>query len=161
MKQKFFLSLAGLVLSVLSVTAQADEKIVVNVGTIDNIHIANDMNIVLIPGNNNDRSMSMSAEASKSIAVQLSGNSLSLSALKHPSKEKQVVYLHVGNLKTLTVDNNSQVKTIGTLDAPRLELFIDGEATVHLKTNGEIKAHSLGDAEIHIKDLSVVPLAKR
>jgi hypothetical protein len=69
--------------------------------------------------------------------------------------------VYVNKLKTITVINNSRVKTIGLLDAPKLDVFIDGDATVHLRTNGEVNAHSLSDAEIQIKYLSQIPLAKR
>jgi len=161
MKQKFFLSFIAIALSVLSVAAQDDDRLVVNVGNIDNINIANGLDIVLVPGTSTDKSVSLNTEASGALNMQLSDNSLSISLLKHTSrKERLTVYVYVNNLKTITVENNSRVKTIGVLDSPKLDVFIDGDATVHLKTNGEIKAHSLGDAEIQIKYLSEIPLAK-
>jgi Putative auto-transporter adhesin, head GIN domain len=162
MKQKFILSFMAIAFGVLSVSAQSEDQIVVNAGNTEHINIANDMDVVLLPGTHTAQSISMNAEASKSLSLKLSDNSFSIAPLKQPSrKERLKVFLYVTNLKTITVENNSFVKTIGMLDAPKLEVFIDGEATVHLKTNGDIKAHSLSDAEIDVKYISDSRLAKR
>ena len=151
----------AIAISVLSVSAQTGEKLVVNVGNIDNISIADGLDIVLVPGTSMDKSVSLNPAAAGIINIQLSDNSLLISSLKHTArKERLTVYVYVNNLKTITVENNSRVKTIGVLDAPKLEVFIDGDATVHLKTNGEVNAHSLSDAEIQMKYLSGIPLAK-
>ena len=162
MKQKFFLSFIAIAVSVLSVSAQDDGRLVVNVGNIDNINIADGLDIILAPGNLPSKSVSLNAAASEILNMQLSDNSLSISSLKHTArKERITVYVYVNKLKTITVENNSRVKTIGLLDAPKLDVFIDGDATVHLKTNGEVNAHSLNDAEMQIKYLSAIPLVKR
>ena len=151
----------AIVVGVLSVSAQDDERLVVNVGNIDNINIANGLDIVLVPGTSTNKSVSLNAEASGVLNMELSDNSLSISPLKHITrKERLIVYVYVNNLKTITVENNSHVKTIGVLDSPKLDVFIEGNATAHLKTSGEIQAHSLSDAEIQIKYLSAMPLAK-
>ena len=162
MKQKFFLSFIAIAVSVLSVSAQDDDRLVVNVGNIDNINIADGLDIILAPGNSTDKSVTLNAAASGILSLQLSDNSLLISSLKHTArKERLTVYVYVNKLKTITVVNNSRVKTIGLLDAPKLDVFIDGDATVHLRTNGEVDAHSLTDAEIQIKYLSPIPVAKR
>ncbi len=145
-----------------SATAQSDDRLVVNVGSIDQVNIGTDMNIVLVPGTSTDQSVSLNAAASGRLDMKLSGSSLTIASSKHTaSKERLTVYLYLNNLKTITVENNSHVKTIGVLDAPKVDVFIDGDATVHLKTNGEVKAHSLGEAEVEIKYLFETPLAKR
>lgn len=162
MKKRFFLSFISIAIVVLSASAQKQESPVVNTGNIEHIIIENDMSIILVPGEGTDRSISLNANAAEMIGVRLSNNSLKISALRKPlRKEKLTVYLRVNNLKTITVENNTTVKTIGVLKSPELKVFIDGEAMVHLKTNGDIKAYSLNDREIKIKYLSEDLLTKK
>ncbi|MEP7377069.1 MAG: DUF2807 domain-containing protein [Chitinophagaceae bacterium] len=161
MKQKFLLSFMAITFGVLSVSAQAEEKLIVNAGNAERITIANDMDVVLLPGTDAGQSISLNPEAAKSLKLNLSANSMTISPLKQISgKERLKVFLYVNALKTITVENNSHVKTIGVLDSPKLEVYIDGEATVHLKTNGDIKAQSLSDAEINITYISDTRVAK-
>jgi len=142
--------------SVLSVSAQNEEKLVVNAGNTEHITIANDMNIVLMPSPETDRSLSMDANAAEKLNLRLVNNSMTISLVKQSSaKEKLTVYLYVNNLKTITVEDNTNVKTIGVLDTPKLDVFVDGKAMVHLKTNGAIKAYPLdGDGDVKVKVLS-------
>jgi len=162
MKQKFILSLMAIALGVLSAAAQGGDQIVVNAGNVAHVNIANDMDVVLLPGQHTDQSISLNAEATKSVSLRLSDNSLTISPLKQISrKEKIKVYLYVNNLKTISVESNSLVKTIGVLDSPQLEVFVDSDSKVHLKTNGDVKANSLSDTEISVKYLSDNRIARR
>ena len=141
MKQKFILSSLAIAFGVLSLSAQGEEQIVVNAGNAEHINIANDMDVVLLPGQHTDQSISLNAEATKNISLKLSDNSLSISPLKQIStKERVKVYLYVYNLKTIYVYSNSLVKTIGLLDTPKLQVFVYSDAKVHLKTTGRVKA---------------------
>ena len=161
MKQKFLLSFMAIAFGVLSVSAQSEEKLIVNAGKAENITIANDMDVVLLAGTGAGQSVSLNPEAAKSLKLNLSANSMTISPLKQTTgKERLKIFLYVNALKTITVENNSLVKTIGMIDSPKLEVYIDGEATVHLKTNGDIKAQSLSDAEIDIKYISDTRVAK-
>jgi hypothetical protein len=156
MKQKFILSIMAIAFSVLSVSAQHEETLVVNAGNTENITIANDMNIVLMPASEADRSISMDAKAAEKLNLRIANHSMKISqVMQSLSKEKLTVHLYVNNLKALTVENNSNVKTIGVLDTPKLDVFVDGKAMVHLKTNGAIKAYPLdGDEEVKVRVLS-------
>jgi hypothetical protein len=156
MKQKFFLSFMAIAFSILSVSAQNEEKLVVKAGNTEYITIASDMNIVLMPASESDQSISLDANASGKLNVGLTNNSMEISLAKPSSaKEKLTVYLYVNNLKKITVENNSTVKTIGVLHAPKLEVFVGGSAVVHLKTNGDIKAYPTNSGEeVKVKQLS-------
>jgi len=156
MKQKFILSIMAIAISVLSVSAQNEEKLVVNAGNTEHINIANDMNIVLMPASEADRSISMDAKAAEKLNLRISNNSMTISPVKQSmSREKLTVHLYVNNLKTLTVEDNSTVNTVGVLDTPKLDVFVDGKAMAHLKTNGDIKAYPLnGGGEVKVKYLS-------
>jgi hypothetical protein len=161
MKQKFILSILAIAFGLLSASAQTEERLMVNAGNTEQINIANGMDVVLLPGTNVDQEISLNPEAVKSLKLNLSANSMTISPSKQPSrKERLKIFLYVNNLKSITVDGNSLVKTLGVLDAPKLEVFVDGDAIVHLKTNGDIHAQSLGDAEINVKYISDNRLAK-
>ena len=100
----------------------------------------------------------MSAEAAELLSLRLSRNTLQIS---QGAKKANTVYLSVTNLKTLRVESNSQVETIGILNTPKVEVFVDSRSRAHLRTNGIINAHGLDDAELHIKYKTPVPVAKR
>ncbi len=112
------------------------------------------LNIVLAPGAESDQSVSLDAVAAEKLELRLSGNTMAISSLKAFPKQRLTVYLYVNNLKSITVQNNTTVKTTGVLDAPNVDIFIDGEAMGHLRTKGKIKAYSLDDSEIMVKYLA-------
>ncbi len=162
MKQKFILSILAVAFGVLSASANPEEKLAVNAGNTENITISSDMNVVLIPLHGNNEMISLEPKASGKLNMRVSGNKLNLSLARSISgKEKTTVYVYVSNLKTITVESNSQVKTLGVLNAPRINVYVDGNSTVHLRSNGQINAYSIGDSEINVKYLSDNPLVKR
>lgn len=152
----------AIVFGVLSASAQGEDQLIVNAGNTEYINIANDMDVVLLPGQHTDQSISLNAEATKSISLRVSDNSMTISPLKQLSRKERIkVYLYVNNLKTISVESNSLVKTIGVLDAPRLEVFVNSDSRVHVKTTGDVRAHSLSDTEVRVKYLSDNRIAKR
>ncbi|MGZ5220455.1 MAG: GIN domain-containing protein [Chitinophagaceae bacterium] len=161
MKQKLFLSFMAIAFGVLSASAQNEEKLVVKAGKSEHITVASDMNIVLLAGNESDQSISMDGSASDKLDLKLSNNAMRISSVRQSKKEKLTVYLYVNNLKSITVESNSTVKTIGVLNAPALKAFVDSDAMVHLKTKGDIKAYSLNGGEIRVKYISENLLARQ
>jgi hypothetical protein len=151
MKQKLFLSFLTIVVGVLSASAQNEKKLVINAGNLEHIIIANDMNVILMPGTVKDRSISMDANASAKLDLKFSNNTMMISAVRPPAKEKLTLQLYVNGLKTITVGNNTIVKTEGILNSAKLDVYVEGEAMAHLKSKGNIKVHSLNDAEIDVK----------
>ena len=142
--------------SVLSASAQIEEKLVVHAGNTEHLTIANDMNVVLMPGSENDRSISLDALASEKLNLKLSNNSMTISSIReHAGREKLTVLVYVNGLKTITVEDNSTVETIGVLQTPKLDVYVEGDARVHLKTNGAVKAYPVySGGEVKVKYLS-------
>ena len=158
MKQKLFLSFVAIVTGALSASAQSDQTLTVNAGNMENIVISSDMHVVLLSAPVNETSFSMSAGAAELLSLRLTGNTLQIS---QGTKKANTVYLSVSNLKTLKVESNSQVETIGILNAPKVEVYVDGRSKAHLRTNGIINAHGLNDADVRLKYNTPAPLAKR
>lgn len=162
MKQKFFLSLLAITFAVLSASAEDPERLVLTVGNVEHLDIRDNINVVLLQAAPDDNSIIMDQNASVKLNLKLSNKTLVIAANSNLSKkQKFTVYVYVHKLKTITVEGDSQVKTIGSLNTGKLDVFIDGDARVHLKTNGVINAHSLNDSVVEVKYLSGGPLAKR
>ena len=144
--------------SVLTTSAQSEKTLTVNAGSMENIVVSSDMHVVLMSAPTNETSFSMSADAAETLSLKLTGNTLQISS---GSGKTNTVYLSVTSLKSLKVESNSQVETIGILNAPKVEVYVDGKSKAHLRTNGIINAHGLNDAEVRLKYKTPAPLAKR
>lgn len=158
MKQKLFLSIVALAGIVLTSSAQSEKTLTVNAGSMENIVVSSDMHVVLLSAPANETSFSMSADAAESLSVKLTGNTLQISP---GAGNTNTVYLSVSNLKSLKVESNSQVETMGILNTPLVEVYVDGRSKAHLRTNGIVNAYGLNDAEARVKYRYPNPLAKR
>ena len=147
--QKLSLVILTIVLGVFSVAAQNKEKLVVNAGNMAHIFIANDMDIILLPGSVDDISAFMDATASAKLNLKTSNNRMTIS-LKRLTKEKLTVYLYVNNLKSITAGNSTTIRTMGILNSAAIDVYIEGEAMAHVKSKGSIKAHPVNDGEIDV-----------
>jgi hypothetical protein len=157
MKQKLFLSIVAIAISVLSTSAQSEPSLTVNAGSLENIAVASDMHVILLSAPLNETEFSMSADAAEKLSLRLSDNTLQIAP---GSGKVNTVYLYVTNLKTIRVESNSQVETIGMLNTPKVEVYVDGRSKVHLRTNGVINAHGLNDADVRVRQKSPNPVAK-
>lgn len=162
MKQKFFLSLLAIAFTALSATAADPERLVLTVGNVEHLNIQDNIDVVLVQGAPDENVIIMDQNASNKLNIKLANKKLVIAAQNHSyRKQKITVYVYVNKLKTITVEGDSQVKTEGSLNAEKLDLYIGGDAQVHVKTNGHIEAYALGDSQIDIKYLSGKPMAKR
>jgi hypothetical protein len=161
-KQKIFLSLLAITFTILSASAEDPERMILTVGNVEHLNIQNNIDVVLIQGASDDNSIIMDQNASAKLNLKLSGKTLVIAAQSDLSKKRKfTIYVYVNKLKTITVEGDSQIKTLGSLNTNKLDVFIDGEAQVHLRTTGVIKAYSLNDSEINVKYLSGGPVEKR
>ncbi len=161
MKRNFFSTLAAVAISILSASAGEPEKLNLNVGNVEHIHIMDNIDVVLIQAPHRDNSIVLDQQTSEKLNVKLNAKTLYIGGRAGKSKEKTVVYIYVNNLKSLTVNGNSDVKTSGTLKTGLLDVFVEGNTKVHIKTTGTVKAHSLNDAEIKVTYLSKAEPGKK
>ena len=161
MKQKFILSFFALVFTAISACAQGKESVFVNAGNFQHITISSDLDVVLLQATENMQSITMDAGVSTMLGIQFSKNSMTISPTELASKKDFTLFLYVNTLKTLIVENDASVRSMGVLDAPRLELFVGGEAKAHLRTNGVVNAYPLHDTNIRVKYLTGHGLAKQ
>ncbi len=163
MKQKFFLSLLALGVTVLSASATPEpERLVLTVGNVEHLSIEDNIDVILIQGAPDNSSLIMDQNTSDKLSLKLSNKKLVIASQSGATKkQKFIVYVYVNKLKTITVDGESQIKTFGSLNSAKLELYVGGDAHVHVRNNGEIKAYSFGDSEIDIQYLTDKTVAKR
>lgn len=161
MKQKLFLSLLVVAFGILPALANEPTRVFLNAGRVEHVNILGDMEIILLQAPRDNHSIILGQDASEQINLRLSNKTLFISERKGNARNKTVVYLYVSNLKSLTVDGDSQVKTLGSLETAKLDVFVDGYAKVHIRTTGTVKAHSLNDSELEVKYLSNSPVTKR
>ena len=161
MKQKLILAALAIMLGAAPVLANEPTRVFLNAGNVEHLNVQNDMEIVLLQAPSDDHSVILDAQASEKLNVRLSNKRLFISE-RNGGKGKTIVYLYVSNLKTITVEGDSQVKTIGSLETGKIDVFVDGNAKVHLRTTGTVKAHSLNDSTLDVKYITKAnPVAKR
>jgi hypothetical protein len=115
-----------------------------------------------VPGAKDENAVILDQNVSDQLNLTLSNKKLVIAAQRRHSKNKRLtVYVYVNKLKTITVEGDSRVKTLGSLDTGILDVFIDGDAQVHLITNGVIKAHALNDSSVIVKYLTGKRFEKR
>jgi hypothetical protein len=165
MKKKIALSLLALTIGFLPAlaneTVPEPSRIFLNAGNIENISILSDMEVVLLQAPTGDHSIILDKLATEKLNLRLSNKTLYISGKRGDQKQKTIVYLYVSNLKSLTVDGDSQVKTMGSLETGKLDVFVDGNAKVHIRTSGTVKAHSLNDSEVAVKYITGKPGTNR
>ena len=162
MKQKFLLSLLAIAFTALSAAAADPERLILTAGNVEHLNIQDNIDVVLVQGAPDDNVIIMDQNASDQLNIRLSNKKLIIASQNHSLKRQRItVYVYVNKLKTITVDGDSHVKTEGSINADKLDLFVGDNALVHVKTNGQVKAHSLNDTEINVKYLSGKPLTKK
>ena len=152
MKHKLILSIVLMVFTTLSVAAMPGEKLVINAGNTGHITISGNLDIILVQGY--EQSVLVNAVVSEKISLKFSNNTLSISRSSFSSGETITVYVYVYALKTLQIENDATVRTVGVINSPTVDLMIGGEARVHLKTNGTVKPRSIYGTEIKVEYIS-------
>lgn len=161
MKQKLFATLVAMATGVLSAFAGEPAKLNLNAGMVENIHIMDDIDVVLIQSPYEENSIVLDQQTSEKLSVKLTDKTLYIGEKAGNAKQKPLVYIYVNNLKNLTVNGDSDIKTFGTLKTGLLNLFVEGNSKVHIRTTGTVKAHPLNDAEIKVTYLSKAEPAKK
>ncbi len=160
MKQKLILFVLAIALGVFPAVANEPLKVYLNAGNVEHLHIEENMEVVLLQAPSDKPEIMLDELFANKINFRLTNNKLTISG-KENRGEKMVVYLYVSNLKSLTVDDNSRVKTLGTLETGKLDVYVDNNTTVHIRTTGSVKAHAIDDVEMQVKYLSNTQTRKR
>lgn len=105
---------------VLSASAKTDnpETLILNAGSIEHLSIRDNVDVVLLQGSADDQSIVLGQNVSDKLNLKLSGKTPVISAPGFIQKKQKVtIYVYVNNLKSITAEDNSTVKTVGALYA--------------------------------------------
>ena len=136
--------------TVFAANAQTPERLFINAGQATRLDIAENMNVVLVQATASDSTMTIGKDASRKLRVGLSGEELTVAPAQHLSKNT-VVYIAVRNLQKLTLGEATRVESEGTLSLNKLDMYLHDDCLVKLRTNGNVKAYSLGQFEVILK----------
>jgi hypothetical protein len=153
MKQRIFLSALAVGFFMLSANAQQEKALFVNAGQFKNINIADNMKVILTQAPPSAANVSIDKDASDKLRLTMSDGALFIAATKQIRRD-YVVYILVNDLQKLTLGEDIDLQTNGILNTSKLDIFIQAGSKAHLKTNGTIDAHPLGDHEVSMTRLA-------
>ena len=156
-KMTFFLFAA--LLGLKQANAQNRDTLIISAGAAKNISLAENMNVVLVQTGAQENPFSINEKTARMLSITLSDGLLQIEPQGSLPKQT-TVYVLVRELDRLSVGFKTQVRTIGILKTKGLDVFVDGQATAHLRTSGKIKAHAMGDYDISVVEQPTDLLAR-
>lgn len=145
MKKIFFM--AALVAAAFAAGAQ--EKLVIHAGQFTRLDIADNMKVVLTQAAPGDTLLRIENNDLTKLRINLSGNTLQIAP--HSFSLNAVITVVVNDLTKLTVGEGTMVSTEGEIRATKLDMYIDDECQVNLRTNAKIKAYPIGQHEVVLR----------
>ena len=147
--KKFIIAVLATCITVLTAHSQTEERLVIHAGQVTTLDIADNMNVVLVQSSAADSVTRINSETSKKLQITLSPDALSVSPA-HGLSRNAVVYIVVGDLKTLTLGQATKLQNEGTLQLNKLDIYLQDNCVVKIRTNGKVKAYSLGQFEVNL-----------
>lgn len=75
---------------------------------------------------------------------------MSISSKKGSLKGKVQLVVNVSSLKELYVKDGSAVNSNGQLSSSSLKIYLDGDASVSIKSTGDIRVIKIGDTDVDV-----------
>ena len=153
MKQKFlyFIALFSLVqLSAFSQKSVSDKKepVIYSEEEIRNISVADGVDVILLQGREEHQSVKLPDESLGLVKITLSRGNLQLAKKNKFSKERVLVYVEVYALQSITLKGNSFITSRGILDLDNLQVNLDGEARLAIRSRGKLKINAPNDYQL-------------
>lgn len=153
MKQKFlfFIALFSLVqLTAFSQKKENDkrEPVIYSEEEIRSISVSEGVDVILLQGIEERQSVKLPDESLGLVKINLSRGTLQLSKKNKFSKERVLVYVEVYALQSITLKGNSFVTSKGILEADNLQVNLDGEARLAIRSKGKIKINAPNDYQL-------------
>ena len=145
MKQKFILALAVICLLSTKTFSQERKKVsplfttLYADYTISEISVANNIDIVLIQGSEEDLRMSASENTFNKLYMDVKGATLFLAPKANLLNDERVaVFITVSDLKRLNLSGNAFATSRGKLASRNLTVTIEGNAKLQLGSSGNV-----------------------
>jgi hypothetical protein len=155
MTQRLLIAAMGLLIAI-SGNTQDNKSYSINASSVREVFISDDVEVILTAATAEENLLKIDKSVSADYTVYTSGPALHIYGDRNHFGKKKTIYLTVGRLNKLTIDGNVNLKTNGILQTGKLDLYVGGDSKAWLKTNGKVKVHSFGDAEVkyQMKNLS-------
>ncbi len=154
--KKIIIALAALFFITLNLDAQ--EMPLISATHFKNIHIGNDLEVVLINAPSQQQDLQFNSVISSKLDISIEGGTLLVS--NRAFSKKGTVYLLVNGLEKLVIGQNSNIITHGVLQSQNLHVFVSQGASARIKLLGKVKAFSADDSEVRIEKLAGTPVVK-
>jgi|GEM_PF-4006077 len=147
----FFIALFSLVqISAFSQDRVNDKKdpVIYSEEEIRNISVSDGVDVILVQGREDRQTVKLPDESLGKVKVNFSRGNLQLAKKNKFSKERVLVYVEVSALQSVTLKGNSFITSKGVLDIDGLQVNLDGEARLAIRSRGKIKINAPSDYQM-------------
>jgi hypothetical protein len=153
MKQRFLFFIALFSLVQLTAFSQKNvndkkEPIIYSEEEIRNISVADGVDVILLQGREEHQTVKLPDESLGLVKITLSRGNLHLAKKNKFSNERVLVYVEVYALQSITLKGNSFVTSKGILDLDNLQVNLDGEARLAIRSKGKLKINAPNDYQL-------------
>ncbi|MES2778172.1 MAG: DUF2807 domain-containing protein [Bacteroidota bacterium] len=140
-------ALTGLILTATTVTTANAAEVKANryvlaskavTQSYNSIVVRGNVDIILVQGTSNQMTMEGYQSQLENVTLNVHGNTLFVNTTGKEKGKNPVVYIPVSDLRFLTVQGKSTVKTLGYLQAKNTIIELAAECHVELKSTGNI-----------------------
>jgi len=147
----FFIALFSLVqISAFSQNRVNDKKdpVIYSEEEIRSISVSDGVDVILVQGREDRQTVKLPEESLGKVKVNLFRGNLQLAKKNKFSKERVLVYVEVVALQSVTLKGNSFITSKGILDVDGLQVNLDGEARLAIRSKGKIKVNAPSDYQM-------------
>jgi len=153
MKQRFlfFIALFSLVqVTAFSQSNSIDKKepVIYSEEEIRSISVSDGVDVILMQGRDDRQSVKLPDESLGLVKVSFSRGNLQLAKKNKFAKERVLVYVEVYALQDITLKGNSFITSKGILDVDNLQVNLDGEARIAIRSRGKLKINAPSDYQL-------------
>lgn len=153
MKQRFLFFIALFTLVQVSAFSQSNsndkrEPVIYSEEQIRSITVADGVDVILIQGRDDRQSVKLPDESLGLVKLSFSRGNLQLAKKNKFSNERVLVYVEVYALEDITLKGNSFITSKGILDVDNLEVNLDGEARIAIRSRGKLKINAPSDYQL-------------
>jgi hypothetical protein len=115
------------------------------------LEIGHDINVVLTESTDGKIQVTGEEKFTKAVLFDVKNGHMKILSKKGSLKNKVTVYLPVKNLRKLTINGASYVRSNGTLTSKHLQVVLGGEAKIEINNLGDIAFYADEAIDMQIK----------
>ena len=124
----------------------------------NSIVIRGDVDIILVQGTSNQMTLEGYQSQLENVTLNVYNNTLYVNTNSKVKGKKPVVYIPISDLRFLKVQGNSNVTTLGHLQAAHIIIELSAECHVAIKSTGNISISEFGNQEYVVEKWDMATL---